>query len=187
MGQGRWKYITAHTQAATVRAYYACNYTCIPGWGLTLEQPNDDLSLTGYNVIFPHMGRNARYKLDTYTVNKNFNHYDNSSPLQKVVVFLNDNLNYKENGCVGIIPNVYSAWFKTLPCGEVTLSGKRYLSIPNAWESRFWFYPYHIGEIVNNEWEPSVIRNRYEDRANVLKNYQICDRLIIPLEEGAWS
>ena len=44
--QGRWKYITAHKQAATVRAYYACNYTCIPGWGLTLEQPNDDLSLT---------------------------------------------------------------------------------------------------------------------------------------------
>lgn len=184
--QGRWKYITAHTQAATVRTYFACSpYTCTPGWGITIESPNDDLNINGYHTMFPHMGRIARNRIDTYAVTKRFSLHEYSSPLQKIIIFLNDNLNYSENGCMGIIPNVYSGWFKSLPCGEIILSGKRYLSIPNVWESRFWFYPYHIGEIVNNEWEPSVIRNRYEDRANVLKNYQICDRLIIPLEEGA--
>jgi len=184
--QGRWKYITAHTQTATVRSYFACPpRTCVPSWGLTLEEPNDDLSFSNYNMMFPRLGRNARYTIDTYTVNRPHNTHEYSSPLQKIIVFIADNLNYKENGCMGIIPNVYSSWFKSLPCGEVTLSGKRYLSIPNGWESRFWFYPYHIGEIVNDEWESDVIRARYEDRANVLKNYQICDRLLIPLEEGA--
>lgn len=186
--QGRWKYITSHTQSATVRAYFACpGYTCVPGYGLTLESPNDDLSLTGYHVMFPHMGRNARYTIDTYSVNRRFNPHEYSSPLQKVIVFINDNLNYKENGCMGIIPNVYSSWFKSLPCGEITLSGKRYLSIPNAWEGRLWQYPYHIGEIVNYEWEQGTIRTRYDYRNEVLRNYQISDRLIIPLEEGAWS
>lgn len=185
--QGKWKYITAHTQSATVRSYFACDYECIPGWGITLENPNDDLGLTSYNVMFPNMGVNSRYIIDTYTAREELNIHKNSSPLQKVLVFLNDNLNYKENGCMGLIPNVYSGWFRTLPCGEVTLSGRRYLSIPNGWENRLWYYPYHVGEIINNEWEQGVIREKFDNPNNLLKNYQIYGRLIIPLEEGAWS
>lgn len=182
--QGRWKYITSHVQSATVRAYYACHYACVPGYGITLESPNDDLSLTDYNVLFPNLGRNARHKVDTYTVNRDFSLYENSSPLQRVMLFLNSGTKYGENGCMGVVPNVYSSWFKSLPCGEITLGGKKYLSVPNGWSSRLWYYPYHIGEIVNNEWEQNTIRPRYEERFNPLRNYQITDRLIIPLEEG---
>lgn len=182
---GEWKYITAHIQNATVRAYYGCNVTCIPGWGVTLEQPNDNLSFDSYNVMFPNMGRNARYTLDSYVPRERYVSYKHSSPLQRVLLFMSDTSSDKQTGCVGIIPNVYSSWYRSLPCGEISIGGRKFLSIPNGWDGRMWFYPYHVGSVVNNEWNQESLMAKHIDNNNPLKDYLIHDRLLIPLEGGS--
>lgn len=188
--QGVWEYITAHKQSVRIVPYYFCNCgspCSVYEWGSAIEPPTSEDTNLEWNTIFPNMGHESRYKIDTYTVNERLVPYKYSSPLQKVLVCLNDKLNYGENGIIGIIPNVYSSWYKELPDGEIIISGHRYLSVPNGWNDRLYHYPYHVGEIVNNEWQQNVIRPRYDDRNNVLMNYQFTDKLLIPLEEGGWN
>lgn len=188
--QGLWKSITAHTQGASVVSYYYCQCSPTCGtwdFGYPLSDVSHDLSLTGYHTMFPKFGRDARNIIDTYCINKKYTHHEYSSPLQKVLVFLNENQNYTENGCMGIIPNVYSSWYRDLPCGEVIIGGKRYLSVPNGWEHRLYKYPTKVGVVVNDEWQNSTVLELYGKLLNSFRNYQISDRLLIPLEEGAWS
>lgn len=188
--QGAWKYITAHTQAVSIVPYYFCNCgdpCSVYEWGTAINPPVSDDTGLNWHTLFPNMGCTTRNKIDTYTVNERLVPYKYSSPLQKVITCLNTKLAYGENGIIGIIPNVYSSWYRTLPDGEVTIGGHRYLSVPNGWEERLYHYPYHVGEIVNNEWQQSVIRPRYDNRNNNLMNYQFTDKLLIPLEEGGWN
>lgn len=186
--EGIWKDIYAHTQNEKITPYYVCS-GCIPYWANTLDTVNDEVG-NSYHSATPFYN-NVRYKIDTYTVNypsenqpsyQQLTQYHHSSPLQKVVVSLNPSLPYITSGVLGVVPNVYSSWHRTLPAGVVTLSGQRYLSVPNGWEERLWNYPYYVGNLQNVEyWENERIRKFQDDLHRTLLQKKMVDRLIIPI------
>lgn len=185
---GLWRYIKVHEQSAHIQSFYRCicgGVVCDPvDWGVVLEEPIDDLALGSTDFIFPRAGRNARFTIDTYTVNKEFSRFEYSSPLQKILVFLNDKLHPYDGGCIGFIPNVFVGWFADLPCGEIELGGKKYLSIPCAWDKRMWKYPSRMGSIVNEQDDFEEVEKRWSYYINPLNHQSINDRILIPIDRG---
>lgn len=190
--EGIWKDIYAHSQNEIVRPYYECNCGggCNPtNWGNVLGNVNDEMG-NSYHSATPFYN-NVRYKIDTYTVNypsenqpsyQQLTQYHHSSPLQKVIVSLNPSLQYITSGVLGVVPNVYSSWHRTLPAGVVTLSGQRYLSVPNGWEERLWNYPYYLGVYNDPQyWQNEQIRKKQDDLHRTLLQQKMVDRLIIPI------
>ena len=190
--EGKWRDIYAHSQNEIIKPYYKCCCDCqcaIDNWGTVLSDVNDEMG-NSYNSATPFYN-NVRYKIDTYTVNYPTEHqpshnaltqYYHSSPLQKVIVNLHPPFPYLEQGVLGVVPNVYSSWHRTLPAGVVTLSGQRYLSVPNGWEERLWNYPYYLGVYNDPQyWQNEQIRKKQDDLHRTLLQQKMVDRLIIPI------
>lgn len=184
--QGLWKYINIHHQSATIKGFYQCicgGVLCYPtAWGGITHAPTDEVD--NFHTIFPRIGSDTKYTIDTYTVRKEFNRFEFSSPLLPIIPILDNKLDYSESGFLGIIPNVYASFFADLPCGEITINGKNYLSIPCGWDKRLWEYPSRLGTIVNEEDDVNAVEKRYSDRVNPLKHYTINDRILIPIDRG---
>lgn len=89
------------------------------------------------------------------------------------------------NGFEGYIPNVYANWFRELPIGEITINNKRYLSVPNGWETRLWFYESSAEPPKKNDLENSKLKKKMDDILKAGGNIKMTHRLIIPLEDGA--
>lgn len=186
--EGVWKDIYAHSQNEKIIPYFVCG-GCTPYWANVLDTVNDEMG-NNYHSATPFYN-NVRYKIDTYTVNypsrnqpstQQLTQYEHSSPLQKVVVSLDPDLQYNTSGVMGIVPNVYNTWYRTLPAGVVTLGGHKYLSIPNGWEERLWNYPYYVGVLNETQyWENERIRKFQDDLHRTLMQKKMVDRLIIPI------
>ena len=184
--QGYWKYVGTHTQSAQSKQPYECR---CGGSGCPPSQTQAVLGVVtdvtnAHNFITPNGSVGFKYTIDTYTVNQEYKTYIHGSPLHKLFVFLDDNLNYKENGCMGVLPNVYSGWFKGLPCGEILISDKAYLSVPNGWETRLWHYQSNYGTVVNDADTIDKLKARFSDSVNPLKNNIIQTRVLIPMDRG---
>lgn len=184
--QGLWKYITTHHQSATIKGFYRCicgGVLCDPvAWGAIVHEPTDVKD--NAHTLYPRIGLDSRNMIDTYTVKKEFNRFEFSSPLLPVMPFLDGKLDYDETGCLGIVPNVYASFFADLPCGEIMIGGKAYLSIPCGWDKRLWEYPSRMGTIVNEEDGLVNVEKRWSDRVNPLKHFTINDRILIPIDRG---
>ena len=95
--------------------------------------------------------------------------------LERILVVSNDN-----KYIWGSIPFQFASYDDELPCGEIIIDGERYLSIPNGWEKRKWYYKPHYG-IINDWWENDIILKDFND-FEVPKRYKtINDRLLIKL------
>lgn len=175
---GEWRDVFAHLQTASVVKYYSCK--TIYDWGYPLNSPTS----IGYNyhLATPSLGEVVKYTTDTYDVNGSLvqNKYD--TPFQRIIVALNNNLDSNDNGIVGIVPNAYMSWSRTMPCGEIEIDGENWLSIPNGWENRMWHYPTRVGAIINNEWQNKTIRDTYDRITSAYSDYIMRDRLLIKLE-----
>lgn len=180
--EGEWRDIYSMVQGGKLRATSSPCDDYVSNWAVLLENPTAMLDChSGYFLSADNLNR-----VDIYSVNKPINKYDHSSKLENIIVFLNGDLNHNEVGCQGMVPNCYGSWFRTLPTGEVTLSGKKYLSVPNGWENRLWNYPAYVGFSNDSSlYENKSIKDKYDDLFNELKNGVMTHRLLIPLEDGA--
>ena len=80
---------------------------------------------------------------------------------------------------------MYANWFRELPIGEITINNKRYLSVPNGWETRLWFYESPAEPPKKNDLENSKLKKKMDDILKAGGNVKMTHRLIIPLEDGA--
>ena len=74
------------------------------------------------------------------------------------------------------------SWSKTMPSGEVIISGKKYLCVPNGWDDRLRKYPTKVGAVVNDDWENKKVLNHFDKE---LLHNKFYNKMLIPLEEGA--
>ena len=104
-----------------------------------------------------------------------------SSPICNISVVLNKNIDHNETGIQGTLTQSYYTWSRTLPCGEVTIKDKKWLSVPNGWEGRKKYYVSYIGTV--SHWENETLLEDDENYNSVLNNNVFVHNLLIPLED----
>lgn len=176
--EGIWRNVFNHVQTASIVDYFSCGGNMYQ-WGYPLNEPGNAGS--GYHSATPALGYMVKNTIDTYTIRTELDKVTWDTPLQRVVVMLNQGLDNQENGVYGVIPNAYFSWSRNLPVGEVEIDGEHYLSIPNGWEGRFWKYPTIVGQIVNDKWENEQVREEYDRLINKYLNLMMYDRLLIKI------
>lgn len=177
--EGIWRDIFSWEQNATIVHYFSCG--AIYKWGYPLDEPFRLGSNSTYHSAFPIL-TDYQYTTDSHRAKeKLFDPYHISTPFTRVITYLNDKRDNQENGIYGFLPSNYMSWSKSLPSGEVTIGGKKYLSIPNGWDERLQKYPHHTGEVVNEEWDNDTVMRRMEQPMS----NKFTVKMLIPLEEGA--
>lgn len=83
-------------------------------------------------------------------------------------------------GVIGKIPRCYSTWSRHLKFGELEIGGKRFLSIPSAYDHRTWYpaYKTSVG-LANLEAEAKA----ESKRGDIFYNDYIYDYLLLKLED----
>lgn len=115
--------------------------------------------------------------IDTHTIKGRLKPCTVSTPLEKVYVF-------NMLGGLGYMPNFYGTWSKNLGTGEVELSGKKYLSIPNVTEWRQYSYKNYIDLDAENKTRVEKIRNNINSLLSKYDNrHTIYYTMLVPLEE----
>ena len=94
---------------------------------------------------------------------------------------LNKNIDHNETGIQGTLTQSYYTWSRTLPCGEVTIKDKKWLSVPNGWEGRKKYYVSYIGTV--SHWENETLLEDDENYNSVLNDNVFVHNLLIPLED----
>ena len=84
-------------------------------------------------------------------------------------------------GPKGTLTQSYYTWSRTLPCGEITIKDKKWLSVPNGWEGRKKYYASYIG--IVSHWEnETLLEDAETDRVESSDNIFVYN-LLIPLED----
>lgn len=165
---GTWESFYNYKQDYSAVAYYTPSGPT-PGWGFPLSNPTKNLGTA--NCIYP-----ADTDFDAFTdIHDIFSQNYDISPLLLPVMAVRNKGELK-HGVSGFIQNCYGVFSKKLKDGPVTISGKKYLIIPNGWAERLRYYPTYIG--VYNQWENDLIVSLFEETT---KN-KFC-RLAIRLED----
>ena len=176
--EGIWKDIYGMQQDATVVHYFSCGG--IWDWGYPLNEPKW-LEAANLHGAYPSRA-DTTHTTDTYRIKEKVDKLKFSSPFTRIIVYQTDAIEHKENGIYGMLPSNYMSWSKTMPSGEVTISGKRYLSVPNGWDGRLRHYPTEVGVVVNDKWQNKTALAPF-DTAQLHNKFD--NKMLIPLEEGA--
>lgn len=174
--EGIWRNIYAYKQEAKQEAEYVCQ-SITSNWFYPLQRPtvySDGHTTTAFLSDVSGM-------VDTYLVKEAYDEYKSSSPVFNISVILNENIDHNETGVQGTLTQSYYTWSRTLPCGEITLNKKKWLSVPNGWKGRKKWYEYHIN--LQKEWKGSELLDKEEDSSSPLKDNVFSHNLLIPLEE----
>lgn len=183
--EGIWQPIWVHSQSMQVLSNPRAGGPPTD-YASVLTEPTPTVS--GVCTIYPN-AKESRY---TCSVTSKYQELEpcardnlhNGTRLEKITIVNESSRTHDSKICVGTLPNLYRSWDDDLPCGEIIIDGVRYLSIPNGWENRLWFYPYHYA-IYNDEWQIDTIRNLYNNIV-VSKRYKIfTDKLLIKLGDEA--
>lgn len=183
--EGIWQPIWVHSQSMQVLSNPRVGGPPTD-YASVLTEPTPTIS--GVCTIYPN-AQESRYTCSVTSKYQELEPYardnlHNGTRLEKLTIVNESSRTHDSKICVGTLPNLYRSWDDDLPCGEVIIDGVRYLSIPNGWENRLWYYPYHYA-VYNNEWEIDTIRNLFSN-AVVPKRYKIfTDKLLIKLEDDA--
>ena len=173
---GLWKNIFVHKQDGYVEALPTCG-GCAPEFASMLLEPT--IVYNNGDTIYPKCSDCRR----TTYINRKYGEIEpyktkpttHSTKLERIIILLNNG-----NYIWGSIPFQFASYDDELPCGEIIINGERYLSIPNGWEKRKWYYKPHYG-IINDWWENDTILKDFND-FEVPKRYKtINDRLLIKL------
>lgn len=177
--EGIWENIFGLQQVASVVHYGSCGV--IYNWGYPLQK------LSGvsdqYNSAIPFSSYPYDSVADTYRVGRGTDDFMSSSVYGRFMICLSDLGLTRDNGFQGIIPNMGYSFSRQIPFGEVELSGKKYLCIPNGWGTKLKFYNWHVGRFYNDEWDTSQLRDEFDSLVNVYKNNIFNGRILIPLED----
>ena len=138
-----------------------------------------------FNTSLPYSD-DARNLVDTYMVKERFDVRKQSAMINNVVIYFKPNNTYGENGIMGTLPNSFFYGSRTCQSGEVIINNKKYLSVPNVWDDRLFYYPLGICEFMRNieDWRHSEkIAYFYDQLFDVLMNYRFTHKLLIYLED----
>ena len=172
---GLWRDIFGFSQVATVKAMPIC-YGYVSNWGYPLSRPTTYSD--GHSaIVFSCPSEN---RIDTYTVKESFNKNKSSTPVNEVIVVINKNISDYFSAVAGVIPNSYYTWSRSLPSGVIELNGKQYLSVPNGWEQRLFYYASYFGQV--DYWDNDTLRNDFEALINGLNNNMFTHNLLIPFD-----
>ena len=177
--EGIWKDIYNMQQDATVVHYFSCD--SIWNWGYPLNKPKW-LEASNLHGAYPSRS-DITYTTDTYRIKEDVDRLKFASPFTRVIVYQTDAIEHKENGIYGMLPSNYMSWSKTMPSGEVTISGKKYLSVPNGWDERLRHYPTEVGVVVNDKWQNKTALAPFDTDEQLHSKFD--NKMLIPLEEGA--
>ena len=119
-------------------------------------------------------------RIDTYTVKEAFNKNKSSTPVNEVIVVINKNISDYFSAVAGVIPNSYYTWSRSLPSGVIELNGKNYLSVPNGWEQRLFYYASYFGQVAY--WDNDTLRDDFEALISGLNNNMFTHNLLIPFD-----
>lgn len=174
--EGIWRNIFAYKQDSKLIPVPICDGPTRE-WGYPLLAPvtyTEGHSTTAFCSDNSHM-------VDTYRVKSGFDRNVSSSPICNISVVLNKNIDHNETGIQGTLTQSYYTWTRTLPCGEVTIKDKKWLSVPNGWEGRKKYYASYIGLV--SHWEnETLLEDAETDRVESSDNIFVYN-LLIPLED----
>ena len=174
--EGIWRNIFAYKQDSKLIPVPICDGPTRE-WGYPLLAPvtyTEGHSTTAFCSDNSHM-------VDTYRVKSGFDKNVSSSPICNISVVLNKNIDHNETGIQGTLTQSYYTWSRTLPCGEVTIKDKKWLSVPNGWEGRKKYYASYIG-IVSHWKNETLLEDAETDRVESSENIFVYN-LLIPLED----
>ena len=174
--EGIWRNIFAYKQDSKLIPVPICDGPTRE-WGYPLLAPvtyTEGHSTTAFCSDNSHM-------VDTYRVKSGFDKNVPSSPICNISVVLNKNIDHNETGIQGTLTQSYYTWSRTLPCGEVTIKDKKWLSVPNGWEGRKKYYASYIG-IVSHWKNETLLEDAETDRVESSDNIFVYN-LLIPLED----
>ena len=174
--EGIWRNIFAYKQDSKLIPVPRCDGP-VREWGYPLLAPvtyTEGHSTTAFCSDNSHM-------VDTYRVKSGFDKNVSSSPICNISVVLNKNIDHNETGIQGTLTQSYYTWSRTLPCGEVTIKDKKWLSVPNGWEGRKKYYASYIG-LVSHWKNETLLEDAETDRVESSDNIFVYN-LLIPLED----
>ena len=64
--------------------------------------------------------------------------------------------------------------------GVIELNGKNYLSVPNGWEQRLFYYTSYFGQV--DYWNNDTLRDDFEALISGLNNNMFTHNLLIPFD-----
>ena len=170
---GEWKDIFTKEQLAVIEAEFTCGTATNYTYALQEAKPYTD----------EHCGipfcSEFDYMTDTYRVKESYNKLKSSASINDIVVVMNNNIPYNAGGVMGIIPNTFYSWSQTLPTGEITIEGKKWLSVPNGWENRKKHYRTYNSPVNLTDNDDVLAQDETDNSINKLFVHNI----LIPLED----
>lgn len=170
---GNWKDIWQRQQGFDTVHYFSCG--TIYTWGTPLQD-----TYPYKNAIYSDGGK---YLVDTSYIDCVFSDKNrSSSPLMPFFMYLDtfnsDNPSYSPFS-VTSIQNAYRSYSIDLPQGINKLNGKYYLSIPNGWDGRLFWYKWYCGKIYNGTWQNSDLIHEAEDNLSRFKGKRFQQKLVL--------
>lgn len=185
---GLWVSVFSHSQTAHVVPYPS--YSTPPDHAVCLDDVTFISGAT--SSVYPYLANNKHRISSKYINMQGFNNtvgkddvdtYSYSSQLDPITVVINPTESYGEGYCFGNIPAAFACWDFETPTGEILIDGKRYLSIPNGWDGRLYYYGDDHFKIINDIWDADMIVDHYEETYSLLyEDVKIKDRLLIKME-----
>ncbi len=170
---GEWKDIFTKEQLAVIEAEFTCGRATNYTYALQEAKPYTD----------KHCGipfcSEFDYMTDTYRIKEPYNKLKSSASINDIVVVMNNNVPYNTSGVMGIIPNTFYSWSQTLPTGEITIEGKKWLSVPNGWENRKKHYRTYNSPVNLTDNDDVLAQDETDNSINKLFVHNI----LIPLED----
>lgn len=170
---GEWKDIFTKEQLAVIEAEFTCDR--VTNYTYTLQEPKP---YTDEHCGIPFCSE-FDYMTDTYRVKEPYNKLKSSASINDIVVVMNNNVPYNTSGVMGIIPNTFYSWSQTLFTGEITIEGKKWLSVPNGWENRKKHYRTYNFPINLTDNDAVIAQDESDNSINKL----FCHNILIPLED----
>ena len=171
---GEWKDIFAKEQGAKCEPVFVCDGPP-PDYVYYLGEP---VPYTKGHCGIPFCSE-FDYMTDTYRVKERFNKVKSSTSINDIVVVMNNSIPYNAGGVMGVIPNTFYSWSQTLFTGEITIEGKKWLSVPNGWENRKKLYRTYNGVINLTDNDTVLAQDELDNSLNKL----FCHNILIPLED----
>ena len=180
--EGMWEDLFGSQQVATVVTYGSCSPSSVHMWGYPLQTATA-LSGVQHSSAIPFSNYPYDSVVDTYAVNQFVKDLKFSGVYNNFIISLSSSSGTHDNGCQGFISNMGYSFSRNLSSGEVTIDNKRFLCIPNGWDSKLKFYRWHLGKIYNDEWDIYQLKDEFNSLINPLRNNMYNGKILIPLED----